>query len=441
MDNSERIKKWKEERARVADEARAARIAKKHDERTVSERDNASESPPMDNSHSNNHSNSPDWPATDAESVRRASLMIKARRVKHAQQSLRNLLRYVGLPLLVMMVVSWLMTSRFYRADATFVVQSDASQQTVSGPAFFGSGNQMAEGFRVREFILSKEMMDLMEKELGFLSYFAQDDMALLSRYDTPLGVNGSPYRYYLSKVSVSADIQQGMLRLTVQALDAEKAEFFAQRMLAFAEQHVNEVSARMQQERLSWLENDVKDAQAHLAGVRQALLNIQHIQKDIEPQETVTAIYQLIAGFETQLAEATSERDQLMANGLDKNPMVPRLAAKISVLKKQIIEQRDRLSTKLGSQGSLDSLGVFDDIRLQAEMAKTRWEVALQTLQQGKLQALRERRYLLVISQPMVVSDTQSYDAGATWFMVFILLGLGYFIIALLLTLRRLRE
>ncbi|MDT0817466.1 Vi polysaccharide ABC transporter inner membrane protein VexD, partial [Staphylococcus pseudintermedius] len=148
------------------------------------------------------------WSATDADSVRRASLVIKERRVQQAKQSLRRLFLYIALPLLVIMLMSWILTSHFYSADATFILQTDASQDNFSGTSFFGAGNKMSEGFQVREFILSKEMMDRMEKELGFLSYFAQDDIALFSRFHAPLGINDDPYRYYLSKVSVAVDIQ-----------------------------------------------------------------------------------------------------------------------------------------------------------------------------------------------------------------------------------------
>ncbi|BDN95796.1 Vi polysaccharide export inner-membrane protein VexD [Citrobacter braakii] len=358
MENSERIKKWKEERAKVAEESRASRLQQKENERALRQTEKTADA-------KSHHRPDAGWSATDADSVRRASLVIKERRVQQAKQSLRRLFLYIALPLLVIMLMSWLLTSRFYSADATFIVQTDASQDNFSGTAFFGAGNEMSEGFQVREFILSKEMMERMEKELGFLSYFAQDDIALFSRYHAPLGINDDPYRYYLSKVSVAVDIQQGMLRLNVKARSAKQAEFFAQRILAFAEQHVNTVSARMQQERILWLENDVKSAQENLGAARLELLKIQHIQKDIEPQETVNAIYQLIAGFETQLAEAKAEYAQLMVNGLDQNPLIPRLSAKIKVLEKQIGEQRNRLSNKLGSQGSSESLSLFEDLRL----------------------------------------------------------------------------
>lgn len=435
MDNSERIKKWKEERSKVAEERRISRRQQKEDGRI---NEQAEKDVVQKKRH---HQTDIDWTATDAESVRRASLLIKERRIYQTKRSLYRLFLYIGLPLLVIIYLSWLLTSRFYSADAAFIVQSEARQDNLSGLSVFSGGNQMTEGFQVREFILSKEMMDRLEKEFGFLSCFSNGNIGLFSRYNSPLRINNDPYRYYLSKVSVSADIQQGLLRLNVKAPDAKKAEFFAQRILALAEQHVNAVSARMQQERIKWLENDVKVAQENLAVVRQNLLKIQHIQKDIEPQETVNAIYQLIARFETQLAEAKAEHDHLMANGLDLNPLIPRLAARIIVLNKQISEQRNRLSTKLGLQGSSESLSAFEDLRLQGEIAKTRWEAALQTLQQGKLQLLRERRYLLVISQPMVASDTSRYAGGSKWLLFCVLLGVAYMVISLLTTIRRMRE
>lgn len=161
MENSERIKKWKEERAKVAEESRASRLQQKENERSLRQTEKTADA-------KSHHRPDAGWSATDADSVRRASLVIKERRVQQAKQSLRRLFLYIALPLLVIMLMSWLLTSRFYSADATFIVQTDASQDNFSGTAFFGAGNEMSEGFQVREFILSKEMMERMEKELGF---------------------------------------------------------------------------------------------------------------------------------------------------------------------------------------------------------------------------------------------------------------------------------
>lgn len=435
MDNSERIKKWKAERARVAEEERAARIKEKQDERLAqsAERVQAQQETERQTDSS--------AVMNDPDAIRRASLMIKERRIGQARQALRKLVLFLGVPLIALMSLSWVMTSGFYSADATFVVQSEISQNPTPGAVLFGGGNEMSEGFRVREYILSKEMMDRMEREYQFLSYFAKDEIALFSRYNSGFGLNGDPHKYYLSKVNVSADIQQGMLRLNVKAMDAQKAEFFAQRILKISEEHVNRMSERMQTERITWLENDVENAQEDLSRVRLELLNVQHIQKDIEPRETVSAIYKLIAGFETQRAESKAELDQLLKTGLDQSPVIPRLKARISVSETQIAEQRSRLSTILGSQGASESLSLFEDLRLQNEMAKARWEAALQTLQQGKLQTLRERRYLLVISQPMVASETNRYDDMTQWFVIFVLLGFVYLVISLLMTIRRIRE
>ncbi len=106
MENSERIKKWKEERAKVAEESRASRLQQKEDERALSQTEKKADS-------KSHHRPDAGWSATDADSVRRASLVIKERRVQQAKQSLRRLFLYIALPLLVIMLMSWLLTSRF----------------------------------------------------------------------------------------------------------------------------------------------------------------------------------------------------------------------------------------------------------------------------------------------------------------------------------------
>ena len=114
MENSERIKKWKEERAKVAEESRASRLQQKENERSLRQTEKTADA-------KSHHRPDAGWSATDADSVRRASLVIKERRVQQAKQSLRRLFLYIALPLLVIMLMSWLLTSRFYSADATLL--------------------------------------------------------------------------------------------------------------------------------------------------------------------------------------------------------------------------------------------------------------------------------------------------------------------------------
>lgn len=442
MDNSERIKKWKEERARVAAEERAARVEQAQAERKAhaEERMKAREAEASERRDSELGSIEATIP--DADTIERAKLMLKERRVAHSKRMLRSTALYFALPVLLLSVYLYFMATPFFTANGTFAVQTVNNQGSsgMLGPISLGTGVAMSDEFRVREFILSREMMRKMEEKYAFLSHFSADDVDWISRFRGPFGINSDEYDYFLSKVSVSADIQQGLLRLSVRAKDAASAERFANGMMEFAEQQVNLLSIRVQTDQLAQLSADSKLAEKELADARKVLHSVQSVKKDVEPKETITAIYQRIAGFETQLAEAKADRDQLLANGLDKSPVLPRLQARVAVLEKQITEQRGRLAGELDGKSSGQSLNAFEDATLRKEMAQARWEASLQTLQQAKLQNLRERRYFLVVAHP-VSNVAAQFSSFMKWSLGLMALLLLYLVGSLLMTVRRMRE
>src|SRR4029079_1565250 len=115
--------------------------------------------------------------------------------------------------------------------------------------------------FKAREYILSRPMMDYMERRYGFLSHFDTYRMDSLTRFRSPLGFNRDPFDYYRKRVRVAVDVQEGILRLYVQARTQQDAVRFGNAILAAAEQRVNQASQKISDDQISALTQDVQNA------------------------------------------------------------------------------------------------------------------------------------------------------------------------------------
>jgi capsular polysaccharide transport system permease protein len=312
----------------------------------------------------------------------------------------RRTFLFAIVPLLVVFLYVSLIGTKLYQGEAIFTVQTSSEGAPAANAGLFaigGGGSTIADAFKAREFILSRPMMDQMEKQHGFISHFASSAMDPLTRFNGPLGLNRDPYKYYLERVRVAVDVQEGILRLYVQARTAEDARRFGNAILGAAEAHVNRFSDKISEDQISSLTRDVQSAERQVADARRSLASVQARRGELAPEQAATAVYQLISNLELQRSEAQRERDSLLNQGLTDNPLLPRLSARVDELNAQIGEQRRRLVNPGG--GSLQqTLNEFENASARKEIAQARWESTLKTLEQAYLRILEERRYFVLI-------------------------------------------
>lgn len=388
MDNEERIRKWQEQRG-----ARAGARTAGMDE---------AEGPPRAERRTSAQDGEGAAAAAlpDETSIEDARIAIVERRQLRWRRIRRRLLWFIAIPLLAVFLYVALIATKLYQGTAVFTVQTSADSASSPSAGIFSisaGSTTVADAFKAREFILSRPLMEQMEKRYGFISHFAVSGVDPLTRFDGPFGLNQDPYQYYLKRVRVSVDVQEGILQLYVQARTQEDAIRFGNAILAAAEEHVNAFSQKISDDQINALTSDVQSAERQVSETRQALAAVQARRGDISPEQTTAAVYQLISSLELQLAEAQRERNALLDQGLTNSPLLPRLTARVAELRSQISQQRSRLVNPGG--GSLArTLNEYESASARKEIAQARWQSTLNTLQQAYLRILEQRRYFVIV-------------------------------------------
>lgn len=420
MNNEERIRKWRQERG-----SRGARTALLGDDpiEDVVAKERLERPGPGGAS----------APGTTAlppgASVEDARLAILKRRQIRWRRIRRRVGLFVLVPALAILFYLWAIATPLYQGEAVFTVQtsSDSAPSPNAGLFALGtSGSTIGDAFKGREFIISRAMMDYMEKRHGFLSHFATREMDPLTRFQSPLGLNQDPHRYYRKRVRVAVDVQEGILRLYVQARTPQDAVRFGNAILAAAEAHVNAFSDKISRDQIDALTRDVQDAERQVAESRRSLAAVQARRGDLSPEQTATVIYQLISNLEQQRAEAERERNALLSQGLTNSPLLPNLSARVAELTAQIAAQRRRLVNPGG--GSLQqTANEYETASARKEIAQARWESMLNTLQQASLRVLQQRRYFVLIVGMSVATFPKVRDVLTIAWPILLFIALVY--------------
>jgi capsular polysaccharide transport system permease protein len=370
-------------------------------------------------------------PLTDLDVAAVRDTILERRRLRFRAVATRVAI-FAGIPLLVFLLYVGFVATPLYRAEAVFTVQtsSEAAPSPTAGIFSIGSaGSTIADAFKAREYILSRPMMNYMQKRYGFLDHFASPAMDPLTRFQSPLGLNERPYSYYLKRVRVSVDVQEGILKLYVYARTREDATRFGNAIMNAAEEHVNALSQKMSDDQVSSLAADVRKAELDVQESRRALAIVQARRGDLSPEQTATAVCQLISNLELQLAEAQRQRASLLDQGLTNSPLLPRLEAQISELRSQIADQKRRLVNPGG--GSLQrAVSDVESATANKEIAQARYTSALNTLQQAYLKILEQRRYFVTIVAMSAGEFPKVRDALAIAWPLLLLLALVYALI-----------
>lgn len=428
MDNDERIRRWREAReARTASQdGKAERLS---DDPLPSESTQRSRAERPSESDGRTTGQPP---LPDESSLEEARAAILERRRARWRTIIQRAMTLIAIPALAILFYMGVIATPLYQGEAVFTVETSARSAPAPSAGLFGvtSGSStISDAFKAREFILSRPMMEHLEQRFGFMSHFASFHMDPLTRFQSPLGLNQDPYDYYRKRVRVAVDVQEGMLRLFVQARTEEDAVRFGNGILAAAETHVNDFSDKISEDQISSLTRDVQNAERQVAESRRSRAAVQARRGELSPEQTAASVYQLISSLELQLAEAERERNALLDQGLTESPLLPRLTGRTEELKAQIAEQRRRLVNPGGT--SLQSaLNEYEGAEAQTEIAQGRLQSTLNILQEAYLRILEQRRYFVLVVGMSAADIPKVRDFASIAIPIFVLLALIYAIV-----------
>lgn len=319
---------------------------------------------------------------------------------------LRRLAQFllVFAPSLLTTIYYGLIATNRYVSQAAYVVRSgnDAAAATSLNSllTMLGVGRSESDGHEVEAFLTSREAVQGLAARLPLASMFDTGWADLLSRYPNLLFSNTQEglYQYLQNRISVRMDDISGVQTLRVETFRPEDSVRIALDLLDLAEHRVNRLNERSERDAIGHAEQDLAMAEQRLVDAQVALTAFRDRELMISATQNATALVELIAKLETQLANTRVEIAQTVSVSTN-SPQLGPLRAKAQALVDEIGREKAQVAP---GQGDLAAkLAEFERLDLQKSFADKSVQAAMAALELARSEARRQHVFLDRVVEP----------------------------------------
>ena len=359
--------------------------------------------------------------------------MMRRRRKKLALLLVR-LAFFVGLPTFLAGYYFYVIATPMYSTKSEFLIQ----QSENAGSSGFGgllSGTQFAtsdEAIGIQGFLTSKEAMLRLDDDLGFKAHFTQEVIDPIQRLD-PEPTNEQAYKSYKKNVKIGFDPTEGVIRMEVIAADPLVSAEFSQQLIEYAEERVNQLSAQRREDQMRDARAAFDDAESQRREAQAALVRLQLESATLDPDAVIIALRQQISTVETQLIEKELQLEALLDNARPNQARVDGVQGDVNRLNDQLVKLNQRMTDVSQGANSLAQLTVNVQMA-QADLATRDMmlQSALQQMEQARMEAGRQVRYLTVSVTPVAAQEPSYPRAFENTVLAFLIFAGIYLMISL---------
>jgi capsular polysaccharide transport system permease protein len=345
----------------------------------------------------------------------------------------RRKLRMLGARLGFFVLLPTLLAGWYFFAIATpmYATKSEflilqADSQGGSGLGGLLTGTQFAtsqDSIAVQSFLQSKDAMLRLDSDVGFKSHFTQEFIDPIQRLgDDPS--NEEAYKSYQKKVKVGYDPTEGVLRMEVIAADPETSARFSEALIQYAEERVNTLSEKKRGDQMSDAQASFEKAEAERREAQEALVKLQLEGATLDPEAVIASLRQQISNVEIQILEKELQLAALLDNARPNQSRVDGARGDIRRINAQLADLNARMTDASQGQNSLAQLSVRIQMA-QADLATRDMllQSALQQMEQTRMEANRQVRYLTTSVQPVPPEEAsypRSFENTVLAFLIF---------------------
>ncbi|MEJ6390515.1 capsule biosynthesis protein [Gymnodinialimonas ulvae] len=368
-----------------------------------------------------------------AAEIMRVQRDIAARRRRKLVQLAARLACFVLLPTILVSYYFYAVATPLYVTNTEFVIQK--AEAPTSGGGGLGSllgGGGFAttqESITVQSYLESREAMLRLDEELDFRGHFSGDNIDPLTRLSPDATVE-QMYDTYLRNLVISYDPTEGLIRMDVLAADPVVSQRFSEALIGYAEERVEEMSARVRADGMAGAQEAFSDAETRAAVAQARVLELQQQLEVVSPEAELNLVFTQISSLEARLTE---ERLRLAEMNAASRPNAGRVAAseaQIERLEAQVAEMRTALT---GGEVSLAQVQ-SELVVAQADLETRRLMLteAMQAREAARMQANRQSLYISMGVFPVPPDEAAFPKAFENTLLAFVVFSGIYLLISM---------
>ncbi|MDS0860101.1 ABC transporter permease [Burkholderia pseudomultivorans] len=354
----------------------------------------------------------------------------------------RLFLGMVVLPMVLAIVYYGFLARNRYVSTSQVVVHKvgssdDAAASQISGLAVLMGGGALsssAETLYVREFVVSQDMLDILQKKLQWSQHYSGHTRDMWY-YLSPNASREELLKYYQRMVRAQYDETTGLLTVTVDAFDRDFAKQTLATIISESDRFVNEISHRLAREQVGFAESEVARSRVAFEEKRQALLKFQGANNALDARQTAKARNEIITGLQADLAKEDTVLRALRANFSEDSSRVRQQKIRIQAIQQQISAEQAKLIAK-DSQSEMNVVASkYQALEIDAGIAEDAYKGAVASMNAARIEAAKKLRSLVVVVSPNMPEESlfprRLYSLFTVLVVVLLVYGITCFVIA----------
>jgi len=252
----------------------------------------------------------------------------------------------------------------------------------------------------VHDFMLSRDALSALNDQLGLAQSFGSPRVDRIRRFGglDPDTSFEALHRYYLNRVTIDIDSASSISTLRVEAFSPEETYRINAMLLEMGERLVNRLNERANQDMIKFATTEVADSEARAENAAVALSNFRTSKGIFDPTHQSDLQLQQVSKIQSDLAATKTQLAQILVAS-PSNPSIPILRERIRSL---IAEIGAENATVAGAEKSFSKdAAEFERLSLDVTFADKQLTAALATLEDARMEAMRQQLYLERIVEP----------------------------------------
>jgi len=345
----------------------------------------------------------------------------------------------VAVPLLVESAYWGLIASKQYATELRFAVRNAESGPLPSAalagiPPGALSGGATQDTQIAANYILSKGMVETLEKTIGLRQAFGHREADYFSRFD-PADPVEELEEYWKKRVKVDIDNTSGIVSVNVRAFTPEDSIRIATETLELTERLVNDMSTRSRRDKLEFAKRELDRTEQALRSGADAMRGVRETQGVLDARASADALNKVIEKLQIGLSQAQQDMAALGETGAN-SPTARVLQMRISTIKAQIADYSQQIASR-GATSAGPSLAQREDplyrAQVELDIARQQYAEASSVFQRARSDLETQHTYLMSILRPTLAEKSTYPRRWWEWSIVVIPLALGWGLLAAL--------
>jgi len=326
-----------------------------------------------------------------------------------------------------------------YEANAHFTIEKQGQGQSDPLGALTGlpgSVSSTRDALIVKDFIESREVIERTKQYFDINKLYAREDKDFLSRLEQDSSIEDI-VEYWQEKVNVEFDTTSGIVNLKVTAFEPESAVKVINAILTASEDLVNTLSEKSRQDSLKFARQELRKAETKLKNARTDVRTFREKEQALSPEKSAESKLDLVGELEAERARAEADLRSLRLEFPDTSRKIIEAKNKVFSLKKQVNIERIR-STRITDSSDAKTMSSIiskhEELLTEQGFAEKSYEAALLNLEQSRIDATQQHRYLTIIVNPKLPEEPSKPDQPNDYIVLFLACLLLWGILSLII-------